>query len=334
MIGVGIIGAGEFAHKHARAIIKNSSTHLIAACRRNEVELTNFINQYNIFGYSDYRELLKNNTIDAVVICTPHHLHHQIATDAAKAGKHILLEKPMAHNLAACDDILKAVKEYQVKFMVGHIIRYMSVFAKAKKLLDEGVIGELVYASAHIAKKWDTPNRRDWHYNHQQGGGMLKTVGIHYVDLLTWLYQSTVESVKATVSNPFFRKEADDAAVIFLNFTNGKSGLLTSTGFKRGAPIFEVVITGTKGIIKADLFNGLTLGQDEKWQEICSPVKPGVDVEEEALVLEWQDFSEKILTCGEPSISGDYGRHIIEIVDGAILSSMKGREVLLNAALK
>jgi predicted dehydrogenase len=87
VIGVGIIGAGEFAHKHARAIITNSSTVLIAACRRNEVELNNFIKKYNIIGYSDYNELLKNKNIDAVVICTPHHMHHQIAADAAKAGQ-------------------------------------------------------------------------------------------------------------------------------------------------------------------------------------------------------------------------------------------------------
>ena len=329
MIGVGIIGAGNFGHEHAKAIVKNPSTELIAASRRNEAELNNFISCYNILGYKDYKELLKNDSIDVVVIATPHDMHHHIAVDAAKAGKHILLEKPMAHNLPACDQIIKATDTYQVKLMIAHIIRYMPAFSKAKQMLDDGIIGKLVYANAHFARKWDTPNRRSWHYKHNLGGGMLKTGGIHYIDLMCWIYGSEVTSVRAFISNPFFQKDADDATQLFISFKNGKSGLLTNSGFQSGGRLFEIVITGTKGMIKADLIKGVWLGQNDKWEKVYTPDIGDKEVEEGALVQEWKDFSNKLLS-GEPvPISGEYGRHMIEIVEAAHKSSQSGQEILI-----
>ena len=328
MIRVGIIGAGAFAQKHAKAILQNSCIKLVAASRRNKVELEKFISEYNIKGYSDYRELLNNKTINAVLIATPHHLHHQITEEAAEAGKHILLEKPMAHNVETCEQILQSVEKYNSRLMIAHIIRFMPAFMKAKKMLVEGIIGELVYAQAHIARKWNTPNRRSWHLDKNQGGGMLTTVGIHYIDLLTWIIDDKVKSVKASVSNSFLGKETDDAALLFLTYKNGKNALLTSSGFNNGGPLFEVVITGTKGIIKADIYKGVWLGQNDAWQLVEEPAQE--DPEEKALALEWQDFVDKIKSNEPPSITGEYGLHIMEIIEAAHKSSQLGEEVFLG----
>ncbi|GAH31932.1 unnamed protein product, partial [marine sediment metagenome] len=220
---VGIIGAGVFAHKHANAIKQNPDAVLVAASRRNLDELNKFTQEYGIKDYSDYKELLHDKTINAVLIATPHHLHHQITENAAKAGKHILLEKPMAHNVDACEQILKSVEKYNSRLMIAHIIRFMPAFMKAKQMLDEGIIGDHVYAQSHIARKWNTPNRRSWHLDKKRGGGMLATVGIHYIDLLTWIIGDEVKAVKASMSNPFLGKETDDAALLFLTYKNGKN---------------------------------------------------------------------------------------------------------------
>ncbi len=328
MIGVGIIGAGAFAHKHAVAILQNETTTLVAACRRNKAELEKFTTSYNIKGYTNYEDLLNDKSIHAVLIATPHHLHHQVAEDAAKAGKHILLEKPMGHNLAACDHIMESIKTSQSSLMIAHIIRFIPAFRKAKQLLDEGIIGDLVYAQSHIARKWNTPNRRSWHLDRNQGGGMLATVGIHYIDLLTWIIGDKVKAVKASMSNPFLGKETDDAALLFLSYKNGKNALLTCSGFNNGGQLFEIVITGTKGMIKADIYKGVWLGQNDEWQLVQEPEQG--DPEEKALIMEWGDFANKIMDNKPPSISGEYGRHMIEIIEAAHKSSQSESEVILK----
>jgi len=328
MIRVGIIGAGTIAHKHANAINQNPDALLMAASRRNLDELNKFTQEYGIKGYSDYKELLHDKTINAVLIATPHHLHHQITENAAKAGKHILLEKPMAHNVDACEQILKSVEKYNSRLMIAHIIRFMPAFMKAKQMLDEGIIGDLVYAQSHIARKWNTPNRRSWHLNKNTGGGMLTTVGIHYIDLLTWIIGDEVKAVKASMSNPFLGKETDDAALLFLTYKNGKNALLTCSGFNNGGQLFEVVITGTKGMIKADIYKGVWLGQNDEWTQIKEPEKD--DPEDIALANEWKDFIDRIKLNQSPSITGKYGLHIMEIIDAAQKSSQLGEEVVLS----
>ncbi|NQU50979.1 MAG: Gfo/Idh/MocA family oxidoreductase [Bacteroidetes bacterium] len=328
MIGVGIIGAGAFAHKHAAAILHNKTTTLVAASRRNKAELEKFTACYGIKGYTNYLDLLNDKSIQAVLIATPHHLHHKVAEDAAKAGKHILLEKPMGHNIEVCNQILDSVKNYNSELMVAHISRFMPAFSKAKKMLDEGIIGDLVYAQAHIARKWNTPNRRSWHLEQNQGGGMLMTVGIHYLDLLTWIIGENVKSVKASISNPFLGKNVDDAALLFLTYKNGINALLTCSGFDSGGPIFEVMITGTKGMIKADMFKGVWLGQNDEWKRIKEPESG--DPEVEALIFEWSDFIGNIMDKKPVSISGEYGRHMIEVIEAAQISSQLGKEVYLK----
>ena len=127
MIHVGIIGAGFWGEKHADAIKVLPNVKLVAANRTNPAALNEFIKNYGGRGFTDYRKLLADPQVDAVVIATPHHLHTKIVLDAAQSGKHILLEKPIAPNLAECDQILQAVAQHQVTFMAGHTNHFVPI---------------------------------------------------------------------------------------------------------------------------------------------------------------------------------------------------------------
>ncbi|WP_224544514.1 Gfo/Idh/MocA family protein [Mesorhizobium sp. CA16] len=127
MIALGIIGAGDFGAAHARAIKEVDGIRLVAACRGNATALAAFTAEYGGKGYTDWRELLEDSSVDAVVIAAPHALHAEMAIGAAKAGKHILLEKPMARTVAECDAINAAVAQSGVKLMVAHLLHFSNL---------------------------------------------------------------------------------------------------------------------------------------------------------------------------------------------------------------
>ena len=187
MIGVGLIGAGFFGEMHARALAEVPGARLVAASRRSSAALDEFCARFAVRGYRDYVDLINAPDVDAVVIAAPHHLHAKMAVQAARAGKHILLEKPMALSLDECDRILSAVAEAGVKMMVGHLNHFARAYRIAKRLLDSGEMGEVVLGTSTMSKFWFAPNRRQWHLDRAMGGGMWLTAGMHCLDRLTWL---------------------------------------------------------------------------------------------------------------------------------------------------
>ena len=325
MIGIGIIGAGSFATNHAKAIGETPGSKLVAASRRSSVELDQFTRGHHITGYSAYRDLLNDPNVDAVIVATPHQTHARISIDAAAAGKHILLEKPMATNLEDCDRIIQATHASGVTLMIGHSMQFMRSSRLAKDIVDSGELGQIIYGTGHVAKEWMTPNRRDWHLNDPIGGGMLLTVGIHYIDLLTWLNGSKVSSVRANLSTLIHDQKADDAGMLFLQYENGATATVTSTGFETGADSFKAILTCQKGMLKIDMFGGVYLGKDGHWQHL--PESLAENTEHEALTMEWNAFISAINKGSQPMVSGEYGRHIMEICFAARESSKKKREV-------
>ena len=165
---------------------------------------------------SDAAELLADPAIAAVVIATPHHTHEEIAIAAARAGKAILLEKPMAPSLAGCDAIAKAAHIAGVPLMVGHTQRFSASMLEAKALLEKRELGSVRFGSSAMVKLWMEPNRRPWHLTTSTGGGMLMTAGIHALDRLLWLVDVPVRSVFAMGGATFHDQEADDSTVMLL----------------------------------------------------------------------------------------------------------------------
>jgi predicted dehydrogenase len=329
MIGVGIIGAGFFGEKHAEAISVLPGVRLVAATRTNQAALADFVKRYGGIACPDYRALLQNPDVDAVVVATPHHLHTDIAVAAARACKHILLEKPMAHNLAECDQILQSVAESGVKLMVGHINQFAPSYRVAKALLESGEVGQIVLGVSTMSKFWFEPNRRTWHLDRTTGGGMWLTAGLHCLDRLTWLVGSPVQRVSAQFDTRFHDQNADDVGLIFLRYANGAVGTVISTAYKNGAPKHLTELTCTNGTLDISYEDGVRLGQNERWQTIPESVRPGWM--EEAMLDQWRAFIEAIENDIQPAVTGDYARHIMAVAFAAEESSRIRQEVSVPA---
>lgn len=324
MIGIGIIGAGDFGGAHARAIKEVNGVRLVAACREDANALAAFTAEHGGKGYTDWRELLKDRDVDAVVIATPHALHAEMAIGAAKAGKHILLEKPMAPTVAACDSINAAVAQSGVKLMVAHLLHFSKPCMAAKKIIEDGTIGRPLIASSWMIKLWMEHNRREWHMRNATGGGMLLTAGIHALDRLVWLMDDNVSSVSAMLGAKFNDQEADDTAMLGLRFKGGGMGQVQSVGYRNGAVGFAMDLVCEHGTLRIDMDRGTMLGKDTVWTDLPDSFEPAWM--HNAVKREWAALRDAIVDNKPVPVTGAYGRKIIGIIEAAFASDKSRRE--------
>ncbi|MDN3687049.1 Gfo/Idh/MocA family protein [Cyclobacterium jeungdonense] len=332
MISIGIIGAGNFSVKHIEAIRKLPSLRLKAICRRDPLALNHQKKTYGVEGYTDYKELLEDPTIDAVLIATPHHLHATIAITAAGAGKHILLEKPMASTWEDCLAINDACEKNNVKLMLGQVAQFSPAFVAAKKYLEAGELGVIHMARATSVSFWKHAERQDWHLTKNTGGGYLLSVAVHQLDLLCALIPSRVRGVYAMISNRFHRDEVDDGGIIILKFSDGQQASLHFSGFQNGVNQVDAELYGANGIIKISHSQGTYLGKNQKWELL--PESYTENWMADALESEWKDFARAIELNRQPKVSGEHGLYVMEVLFAALTSSVSGKEVALPINFK
>ncbi|MBF9235385.1 Gfo/Idh/MocA family protein [Microvirga alba] len=327
MIGVGIIGAGYFGHVHARAMARVSDVRLVASCRGDAAAAAAFAAEHGGKSYRDWRTLLEDPAVDAVVIATPHHLHEEIAIGAAQAGKHILLEKPMAPSVAACDAISAAASVNDIKLMIGHVMHFALPCLKAKEILDSGKLGAAVLGSSWMIKLWMESNRRSWHLHRGSGGGMLLTAGIHALDRLIWLMGQPVTGVTALAGTYFHDQEADDSALIGLRFRDGRIGQVASVGYRDGAVASAMDLICENGSLRIDFDHGVMVGQDGQWTAVPNSIEP--NWMEQAVQREWEAMAASIIRGTPSPVSGAYGRHVVACIEAAYQANAERREVPL-----
>ena len=328
MIGIGIIGAGHFGAVHAKAVAEVEGVQLVASCREDRIAAERFAAEHGGSAYADWRELLADPKVDAVVVATPHHLHEEIAIGAAEAGKHILLEKPMAPTARACDAINAAVSKAGVQLMVGHVMHFALPCLKAKEILDSGLIGRPVLGSSWMIKLWMESNRREWHLNTASGGGMLMTAGIHALDRLVWLMGQDVMSVNALAGTFFHEQEADDSALIGLRFANGGIGQVQSVGYRNGAVGFAMDLVCEQGTLRIDFDRGVSIGRDAVWTPVPDSIEP--DWMHHAVAREWKAMRDAINGAAPVAVTGAYARQVVAIIEAVHLANAEKQEIRIS----
>jgi len=324
-VNVGIVGAGFFGDMHARAIAEVPGLRLAAASDQNRDALGALCDRFGAAPSANYQDLLHDPHVDAVVIATPHLTHASISIQAADAGKHVLLEKPMALSLADCDRIIAASRRAGKKLMIGHVNRFARAYRLARSILDSGEVGDVVLGVSTMSKFWMESNRRQWHLSRDTGGGMWLTAGLHCLDRLVWLVGSSVASVCAQFDTRFHKQAADDVGMIFVRFRNGAFGSVISTGYRNGAPKHNTELTCTAGALNVEYTAGVLVGKGEKWTLV--PDSGSTAWMHEALVEEWKGFVRAVEDDTEEPVPGWFARHIMEAVFAAERSSRERREI-------
>lgn len=313
MIRWGVIGCGDVVRKRVAAAIQNESrSQLVAACRRDPERLESFCHAFGVaHRYTQADQLLANPDVDAVYIATPVRQHLPQTLAAARHGKHVLVEKPMALSVAECDQMIDACRRAGVKLGVAYYRRFYPVVHRIEQLLDDGIIGTPLAVSAVTSTPMDMLPGEEGYWRvlpADGGGGALMDVGSHRIDLFLHLF-GEVSGVKGYAETVAAEYDAEDAAVAILKF---RSGLVGTLQCHFGAPFDpdEFAILGTAGRLSARPLNGKTLMIETAGNE-RREVHPPPDNLCGPLVA---DFVSAILEDREPAVTGAAGRATNEIL--------------------
>lgn len=303
MLKMGVISCSGMAEGHMTAIEKNPHAQLMAVCDIDLEKARKTAEKFKVDQvFQDYRELLKMEEIDGVVIVTPDQIHREMALEALRAGKHVLCEKPLALTREDCAAIVKAAEESDRKFMVGQICRYTPGFKKAKMLIERGEIGELTFVESEYAHDYTgiiEPGtwRSDPLRNGVVGGGC------HAVDLLRWIAGDPQRITAYSNRKAFPHLEYDDTTIAVMQFPNNVIGkVFVSIGCKREYTM-RTVLYGTKGTIIVDNTNPYMLVYKDQFSDsllegvraINAPVKYPISVSNHNTIGEFNEFCEIVL---------------------------------------
>jgi myo-inositol 2-dehydrogenase / D-chiro-inositol 1-dehydrogenase len=320
-IGVCVIGSGRAGMIHARnfarrvirgqlvALADAHAETLAAAQKELEIEK----------GYADFRDALADPRVDAVIVVTPTALHREVVLEAAKAGKHVLCEKPMAMDVRECDDMIAACRDARVKLQIGFMRRYDESFMAASARIEAGEIGDVVLVKS-LTHGPSVP--QEWMYDIRKSNGPLAEVNSHDIDTLRWFVGSEIAEVYALGGN--FRcpqaveryPDFYDNVAMVCRFADGRQGFIdgaVSVGYGYDA---RTEIVGTRGVmfvgrreqdsvVGCSTDRGITQPFVKSWRTLFT----------EAYVAEDQDFLDCIREDRDPKVRGMDGRMAVAVVN-------------------
>ena len=312
----GIIGCGDIARRRAAAAIQTAAhCELTAACRRNEVELRRFCDEFGVArAYSDHRALLADDEIDAVFLATPVNEHLPHAQAAAAAGKHVLCEKPMALNAAECDAMIAACERAGVQLGVAYYRRFYPSVLRIQQLLDADEIGEPLAVNVVCATPLAMAPGEDGYWRvlpDAGGGGSLMDIGSHRINLLLSLFGEAVE-VKAMCGAVAVGYKAENVAAVLLRL---RGGVQASLNCLFGTPHDpdEFSILGTQGRISITPLNGADLVVQTAQGRRVELLPPHHNLHAPLFA----DFAAAIQQNRQPVVNGAEGRAATAVMDAA-----------------
>lgn len=337
ILNVGVISCSGMAKNHMLAVKSNNNACLTAVCDIDLGKAEAAAEEFNVKNvYSDYRDLLKQSDIDAIVICTPDQLHREMALAALEARKHVLCEKPMALTIDECRDIVEAGRKSEKKLMIGQICRYTPGFKLTKELIDRGEIGELFYVEseyAHDYSKIIGPGHwRNDPLRHAFLGG-----GCHAVDLLRWIagnpYEITAYSNKIVLTD----LPTDDCTIAIMRFPNDVIGkVFVSIGCKRDYTM-RSVFYGSRGTIIADnttphltVFKDNVAEGDSLFENVerhATPILYPVSLSSHNTIGEFNEFCDIILKDESVKTTALEGASTVAACLAAVESAKTGKAV-------
>lgn len=340
-IGVAILGTGRIGGRYIDWVNKAPGAEVKVVAEANPEAAAKWQDSYNDLDWvSDYREALERDDVQVAVVALPHWLHKQAAIDAANAGKHVYVEKPMAVWPSEGREMLAAARENGVKVMTAHTQRYQRPVKAMKQIVESKRFGDLIMAYDYWHKPYDPYIRPKWMLDRELGGGMGQMDGTHEIDRLLYLIGSDVDTVSAHVGQITHPRsahpdiKADDTAMCFIRWKSGAVATISRIAWEKGSTEYGTDIAFTEGMARLRIAYGqhplqktaiwVADTHDGTWVE--EPVDDSSPFEEEVA-----DFIASIARDDEDTpIPQEHGLRVLEVLEATEESSRTGREVVLG----
>jgi UDP-N-acetylglucosamine 3-dehydrogenase len=312
-LGVAVIGTGGWGKNHVRVYKELASTDLVAVCDVNAERAKALASEFGVKAYTNSTRMLKNKEIEAVSVCTWSTKLAGEALKALKAGKHVLVEKPMATNTSQAEKLLETAEKNGLHLTVGFLMRFIPGLQHIREAVENKKIGELVCATARRVSQW--PERIG-------DVGVVKDTAIHDIDVMRYIFNEDPVTVYAKTGSMRHIK-FEDYAQIMLTYRDGKSAFIESnwlTPYKTRL----LTVTGSGAIMRLDYMT------QELWiEEPKENLQPRYSWQE-PLKLELQHFADCILEKKKPLITGVDGLKALQVAEAALRSSAKNRAIKLK----
>jgi len=337
-LGFGIIGLGIWGETHAKTYADYPQVDLVKVCDLRADRARKIAKQYGARGYcTDYREVLADDTIQAVSIVTPDFAHTDVAIAAAKAGKHILVEKPLATSVADCQKIIAAARKAGVKLMVDFHNRFNPPIANSKTAIEKGELGDMRLMTIRLNDTIAVPT--DW-LSWAGRSSVLWFLGSHCVDVIRWLFADEVKRVFAVSRSDVLKRRGVNTPDFFQAILEMKRGGVASLEncwiVSKSAPVvfdFKLELIGSDGTIYLDLSHHRAMQKYTKAAAsypdvMCLPTVHGKPLG--FCVESIRHFIECVIHDREPIVTGEDGLAATKVLCAIQESAQQGAPVLLR----
>jgi predicted dehydrogenase len=334
--GIAVVGSGSIADQHLRAIKEIPRARLVGVFSRSREKAQMVGEREGCRWTADYRELIRDHEVEVVDIVTSSGSHGAIAMEALEAGKHVIVEKPMAMTVPDCDRMVDLSRSRGVSLSVVSQRRFEDQNRLIKSLVDGGAIGKmlLIEVSCPYYRTQEYYQSADWRGKIATDGGAIMNQGIHSVDLMLW-FAGAARSVMGRCATQSHSMEAEDLALAIVNFRSGAFGtIMASTSIQPGfQPCLNLY--GEKGTIKLDgaMIAHWTVPGNAKPE--LGERKASAGVSDPKLSshlhhrLQLEDALAAIDEKRPPLVTGEDGRRAVQLIRGLYEASQSGRPVEL-----
>jgi len=305
----GLIGCGDISEKRVAPALRDLDNCNLVAVNRSQFDLAEaFAKKYGAKKwYETWQELIEDEKVNAVYVATPVYLHAKITIAAAKAGKHVLCEKPMAMNVNECDRMIEACKTNRVKLGIAYYRNFYPAVRRAKEIISSGELGKISCAQVNIFEYFDRKPGEPRHWlveKEKSGGGPMYDIGSHRLEVFLNIF-GPVKDVKGQVSNVAFQRNVEDTGTALLMFESNVHGVLSVSHASQESQD-TLDIFGSEGSIHIPVLNqGDMIVKSSKGER--KEAHPPHDNFHLPLV---DDFTKSILQDREPVVDGIVGREV------------------------
>jgi len=313
----------------ADAITRSSKLKIVACFSRSEEKRQAFAKKYGCRTASSYTAILEDTEVEAIVNTTPNDAHLETTRQAARAGKHVFLDKPIANSVSDGRAITEVCRRAGVVLALGYQRRRESHFRWIKKQIDGGAFGRLVNAEANISRdRLGQIDLSSWRYTAAgMPGGVMLQIGVHYADVLDYLI-GPIKAVRGQFAQLVLPGDNPDVASLVLEHENGALSTLNAS-YASASEYYLMNIYGKDATAYYDRHNGL------RWLKRGTDKVVAVPCEKnDTFVEELEEFATAVRGLATPEVGGNYGTISLAVIRAGILSAREGRRVEVEEILR